>query len=82
MTDTEKKLLHRIEKLEEYAEGLIKNLEEYVERLFNVNKRHINLNLSAILLMAQKQGVDPEQLFDDAKQVQAIAKNLVGEVDE
>ena len=75
MTENEKKLLHRIEKL-----------EGYVERLFNVNARHINLNLAAILLMAQKQGVDPEQLFDDAKRVQAVAnvicKEVMGEVDE
>ena len=82
MTNNEKELLHRIEKLEEYVEGLIKNLEEYVERLFVVNKRHINLNLAAILLMAQKQGVDLEQLFDDAERVQAIAKEIAGEVDE
>ena len=71
MTENEKELLHRIEKL-----------EEYVEHLLDVHMRHINLNLSAILLMAQKQGVDPEQLFDDAKQVQALAMGLVGEVDE
>ena len=71
MTENEKELLHRIEKL-----------EEYVEHLLDVHMRHINLNLAAILLMAQKQGVDPEQLFDDAKQVQALAMGLVGEVDE
>ena len=82
MTDNEKELLHRIKKLEEYVEGLIKNLEEYVERLFAVNKRHINLNRAALLLLAQKQGVDLEQLFDDAERVQAIAKVLVDEVDE
>ena len=66
-----KKLLHRIEKL-----------EEYVEQLRDFHERHIVVHFAAILLMAQKQGVDPEQLFDDAKQVQAIAKNLVGEIDE
>ena len=75
MTENEKELLHRIEKL-----------EEYVEHLLDVHMRHINLNLSAILLMAQKQGVDPEQLFDDAKRVQAVAnvicKEVMGEVDE
>ena len=71
MNENEKELLHRIEKL-----------EGYVERLFNVNARHINLNLAAILLMAQKQGVDPEQLFDNAKRVEVIAKEVAGEVDE
>ena len=71
MTDNEKKLLHRIEKL-----------EEYVKRLLNFHERHININLAVILLMAQKQGVDLEQLFDDAEQVQAIAKEVAGEIDE
>ena len=66
-----KKLLHRIEKLEEYA-----------KQQLDFHERHININLAVILLMAQKQGVDLEQLFDNAKQVQAIAKNLVGEIDE
>ena len=71
MTDTEEKVLHRIEKL-----------EEYLERLLDVYMRHVNLNRAALLLMAQKQGVDLEQLFDDAERVQAIAKELVEEVDE
>ena len=71
MTDNEKKLLHRIEKL-----------EEYVERLLDVYARQVNLNRAALLLLAQKQGVDLEQLFDDAERVQAIAKVLVDEVDE
>ena len=71
MTENEKKLLHRIEKL-----------EEYVERLLDVYARQVNLNRAALLLLAQKQGVDLEQLFDDAERVQAIAKVLVDEVDE
>ena len=71
MTENEKKLLHRIEKL-----------EEYVERLLDVYARQVNLNRAALLLLAQKQGVDLEQLFDDAKRVQAIAKEVAGEVDE
>ena len=71
MTDNEKKLLHRIEKL-----------EEYVERLLDVYARQVNLNRAALLLLAQKQGVDLEQLFDDAKRVQAIAKEVAEEVDE
>ena len=71
MTDNEKKLLHRIEKL-----------EEYVERLLDVYARQVNLNRAALLLLAQKQGVDLEQLFDEAEQVQALAMGLVGEVDE
>ena len=71
MTDTEEKVLHRIEKL-----------EEYLERLLDVYMRHVNLNRAALLLLAQKQGVDLEQLFDDAERVQAIAKELVEEVDE
>ena len=71
MTDTEEKVLHRIEKL-----------EEYLERLLDVYMRHVNLNRAALLLIAQKQGVDLEQLFDDAERVQAIAKVLVDEVDE
>ena len=71
MTDTEEKVLHRIEKL-----------EEYLERLLDVYMRHVNLNRAALLLLAQKQGVDLEQLFDDAERVQAIAKVLVDEVDE
>ena len=71
MTNNEKELLHRIEKL-----------EGYVERLLDVYMRHVNLNRAALLLLAQKQGVDLEQLFDDAERVQAIAKVLVDEVDE
>ena len=71
MTDNEKKLLHRIEKL-----------EEYVERLLDVYLHQVNLNRAAILLIAKKQGVDLKQLFDDAERVQAIAKELVEEVDE
>ena len=71
MTDTEEKVLHRIEKL-----------EEYLERLLDVYMRHVNLNRAALLLLAQKQGVDLEQLFDDAERVQAIAKEVAGEVDE
>ena len=71
MTENEKKLLHRIEKL-----------EEYVERLLDVYARQVNLNRAALLLLAQKQGVDLEQLFDDAKRVQAIAKEVAEEVDE
>ena len=71
MTDNEKKLLHRIEKL-----------EKYVERLLDVYARQVNLNRAALLLIAQKQGVDLEQLFDDAERVQAIAKEVAGEVDE
>ena len=71
MTENEKKLLHRIEKL-----------EEYVERLLDVYMHQVNLNRAAILLIAKKQGVDLEQLFDDAKRVQAIAKEVAGEVDE
>ena len=71
MTDNEKELLHRIEKL-----------EGYVERLLDFHVRQVNLNRAALLLMAQKQGVDLEQLFDEAEQVQALAMGLVGEVDE
>ena len=71
MTENEKKLLHRIEKL-----------EEYVERLLDVCMCQVNLNRAVILLIAKKQGVDLEQLFDDAKRVQAIAKEVAGEVDE
>ena len=71
MTENEKKLLHRIEKL-----------EEYVERLLDVCMRQVNLNRAVILLIAKKQGVDLEQLFDEAEQVQALAMGLVGEVDE
>ena len=82
MTDNEKKLLHRIEKLEEYVELRFKNLEGYVERLFNVSARQVKLNRAVLLLMAEIQGVDPEQLFDDAKRVQATAKEVAGEVDE
>ena len=70
MTENEKELLHRIEKL-----------EEYVEHLLDVYMRHVNLNRAALLLIAQKQGVDLEQLFDEAEQVQALAMGLVGEVD-
>ena len=71
MTENEKKLLHRIEKL-----------EEYVERLLDVCMCQVNLNRAVILLIAKKQGVDLKQLFDDAERVQAIAKVLVDEVDE
>ena len=71
MTENEKELLHRIKKL-----------EEYVEHLLDVYMRHVNLNRAALLLLAQKQGVDLEQLFDDAERVQAIAKEVAGEVDE
>ena len=71
MTDTEKELLHRIERL-----------EAYVDRLLDIYGRQVNRNRAALLLMAQKQGFDLEQLFDDAERVQAIAKELVEEVDE
>ena len=71
MTNNEKKLLHRIEKL-----------EEYVNRLLDFHVRQANLNRAAILLIAKKQGVDLKQLFDDAERIQAIAKELAGEVDE
>ena len=71
MTDNEKELLHRIEKL-----------EEYVNRLLDFHVRQAKLNRAAILLIAKKQGVDLKQLFDDAERVQAIAKELAGEVDE
>ena len=71
MTENEKELLHRIKKL-----------EEYVEHLLDVYMRHVNLNRAALLLIAQKQGVDLEQLFDEAERVQAIAKEVAGEIDE
>ena len=71
MTDNEKELLHRIERL-----------EAYVDRLLDIYGRQVNRNRAALLLMAQKQGFDLEQLFDDAERVQAIAKEVAGEVDE
>ena len=71
MTDNEKELLHRIERL-----------EAYVDRLLDIYGRQVNRNRAALLLMAQKQGFDLEQLFDDAERVQAIAKEVAGEIDE
>ena len=65
MTENEKKLLHRVEKL-----------EGYVHRLLDFHERHLSINRSALLLLAQKQGVDPQQLFSDAEQVLTNNKGL------